>query len=712
MKIKQIQIENFRSYYEINTVELKDGLTLFIGDNGDGKTTFFEALEWLFNTSIEDVKTRYISEKKKSELLYGETAMVRVAMSFEHDGDKIVEKSFLFKKNGNNDVVTSDFKFIGYDGEGSERHQISGKKLLDNCFEANIRKYSLFKGESELNVFNNPDALKYMVDFFSDVKKIDPYLEFANYAEDKSQQALENALKSDRKNEKEEKNLRFKMDLIQKKLYEVTTDLKNKREEATTYTKRLEDLEKNKEASELLKNINERLKSLSNKKAKIQGNIDENYTTKLLDEMWILCGYQPIFQQFQDKVSKIIKEKSNLELLDSKKKGKKEAFQEISKQFAKGITPLPLYIPDQKTMEDMIADEFCKVCNRKAEKGSEAYQFMVNKLKEYIEKDEPNKSVEDEKLFKNNYTKELYSKSINLELSSDIKKMPTIIQEVIKFNAKMRNELQKINNSIEVEEENKKKLLSQANGLGENDLLNNYYNISNWWRLKSIAEKQIPILELEESKKKDELNALKDDYSKLAENSTASIYAKIHNALNKILVAFTKAKEQNTMNFLNQLETKSNEYLSKLNIEDFRGLIRLVSNPDGTAQIQLFDIRNERVYDPNTALETTMYMSVLFAVSDLTTIKRENDFPLIFDAPTSSLSPAKESNFYSVISKIKKQCIIFTKSFFIEDKETKKNILNYDQINALKGDAYHLIKKSPFNEKDLSTIQTIFTPIK
>ena len=134
------------------------------------------------------------------------------------------------------------------------------------------------------------------------------------------------------------------MDLIQKKLYEVTTDLKNKREEATTYTKRLEDLEKNKEASELLKNINERLKSLSNKKAKIQGNIDENYTTKLLDEMWILCGYQPIFQQFQDKVSKIIKEKSNLELLDSKKKGKKEAFQEISKQFAKGITPLPLYI--------------------------------------------------------------------------------------------------------------------------------------------------------------------------------------------------------------------------------------------------------------------------------------------------------------------------------------------------------------------------------
>ena len=51
MIINKIIIRNFRSYYGDNTFEFKDGLTLIIGDNGDGKTTFFEALEWLFNTS-------------------------------------------------------------------------------------------------------------------------------------------------------------------------------------------------------------------------------------------------------------------------------------------------------------------------------------------------------------------------------------------------------------------------------------------------------------------------------------------------------------------------------------------------------------------------------------------------------------------------------------------------------------------------------------
>ena len=50
MIIKEISIRNFRSYYGENKFEFSDGLTLIIGDNGDGKTTFFEALQWLFNT--------------------------------------------------------------------------------------------------------------------------------------------------------------------------------------------------------------------------------------------------------------------------------------------------------------------------------------------------------------------------------------------------------------------------------------------------------------------------------------------------------------------------------------------------------------------------------------------------------------------------------------------------------------------------------------
>ena len=41
MRINKIIIKNFRSYYGENIFEFSKGLTLLIGDNGDGKTTFF-----------------------------------------------------------------------------------------------------------------------------------------------------------------------------------------------------------------------------------------------------------------------------------------------------------------------------------------------------------------------------------------------------------------------------------------------------------------------------------------------------------------------------------------------------------------------------------------------------------------------------------------------------------------------------------------------
>jgi len=69
-----------------------DGLTLILGDNGDGKTTFFEALEWLFNTNAESGTLYTISEKRKAEMMIGDKDDVSVYISFEHDGDKSSRK--------------------------------------------------------------------------------------------------------------------------------------------------------------------------------------------------------------------------------------------------------------------------------------------------------------------------------------------------------------------------------------------------------------------------------------------------------------------------------------------------------------------------------------------------------------------------------------------------------------------------------------------
>jgi DNA sulfur modification protein DndD len=713
MIIKEITIENFRSYYGENTIHFKDGLALFVGDNGDGKTTFFEALEWLFDTSKSNMDSRLISEKRISELSGFETDTLQVSMTFDHDGEKIVEKSFSFSKTFDNDIKTDNFQFKGFSEEGSQRIPEHGGRLLDRCFDTAIRKYCLFKGETELNVFNRPEALKYLIETFSNIRQFDPYVDFTEFAEKQSDKVYQNAMKSDKQNSQQKKELRYKIEELRKNLSDKKTDLKNNQSNADVYATKLNDIEQSKEASELLKSLNDRLKSLYDKQAKIRSLIKENYTVKLLDEQWILCGFLPIFEEYQKKVSEVSKQKRKLEDEEKKQKGKQEAYQEISTNLANGIIPLSIYIPDENTMKEMIEDEFCKVCGREAPKDTDAYNFMVNKLNELLKSQQPKEKIEEKPLFPNNFIKELEQKSISLGTDKDIlNNLINRIKETTEFNKAHKEDDRKIQETIDSEEDNKKKLLAQNDNLTEEQLLNAYQNISNWWQFKADAEKKIPLLEKEIKEIEKNLQETQEKYDALAKTSVANTYCKIHSALSKIQKAFENAKEKNTQDFLTLLEEKSNQYLEKLNIDGFYGIIRIIKSTDGSAQIKLQDSNGTFVSSPNQALKTTMYMSVLFAVSELTTIKRENDYPLIFDAPTSSFTESKESDFFNVISDIKKQCIVFTKSFLTEDKENKRSVLDNEKLESLNGTIFRIEKKRPFNEKDLSTIHTVITPIK
>lgn len=709
MIIKEIVIQNFRSYYGTTTIKFKDGLTLFIGDNGDGKTTFYEALEWLFDTSTENKNANLISEKRISEISEFNIDRVLVSMTFEHDGEKAIEKSFIFSKDIESNIQTSDFQFKGFSVEGFERIPEHGGRLLDRCFDAAIRKYCLFKGEHNLDVFKNPDALKYLIETFSDISQFSPYIDFATFAEEESDKVYKNAMKNDRKNSEKEKKLRIQIESLKRDLGTKTREYSNNKANENSYANRLNDIEQSKEASSLLKDLNNRLKSLKEKKAQNLAHINENYSTKLLDEQWILSGFTTIFDEFQSKVSELSREKRKLENEFLKENCKNETLKEL----ASGIIPLPPYIPDAKTMDEMILDEYCKVCGREAKKGSEPYNFMVKKLSDLLESQNCSSIDSDKPVFPNNYIKELEQMSIQLGYNiEELYNLNKKITEEVQFNTKRKEEDIRYQQLIDIEEDNKRKLLSQNDNLTEDQLLNAYENITNWWQIKEDAGKKALLLEKEIKSMEENLKLLQSEYDNLAKDSIANMYCKIHTALDKVKKAFNYAKEKNTHDFLSLLEEKSNQYLEKLNIDGFYGIIRIISDSDGkNAKIKLLDTRNTYISSPNQALKTTMYMSVLFAVSELTALKRENDYPLIFDAPTSSFTDSKETDFFNVISEINKQSIIFTKSFLQEDKENNRSILNLDSINLIHGKIFRLDKKRPFNKLDLSTIETTITPI-
>lgn len=723
MKLNKIIIKNFRSYYGENYFELSDGLTLVIGDNGDGKTTFFEALEWLFDTSRDNKSESNISEMRKAEMEIEDSDEVSVTMSFEHRGEKEISKKFIFEKDVNGAIRTRDFSFVGYEIVGSERYRRDGKILLESCFDTVVRRYCLFKGERELNVFDNNTALKTLVDTFSGIKQFDNLVELTSYFEQQSDNLVTKELKKDKKQEAVIKRLESELSKVQSAISDVRHDISIKEKAVSDYETRLRVLEENQDACENLQNINTRIEQKRIEQRKLMGYINLDYNAMLLDDMWILRAFPPILSEYQKKVAALSREKRKLQKAEDERiaieKGKQEAIQEIQK-LANDATPLPWNLPDKETMQEMIDDEICKVCGRPAKKGSDAYNFMVNKLNEYLDHIRKKSEISQQQdpvkpLFENTYINELHTRSIQLsgDTEQELIMLATVIADRLAFVQSRKQDLERVNKDLIEDEDAKMQLLIQTPDLTEEMLIKNFKDFKGL----SDSSKRAS-LDLQELKHElEELEAQKQDLKEqqnqiVPSNGIVRVYQKVHIALERIMKAFEAAKDRNVAEFIQTLEEQANIYLKKLNADDFRGVIKIKRTADGSARINLYSSNDTLIANPGGAQKTTMYMSVLFAISKITTLKRDEDYPLIFDAPTSSFGDFKEDIFYNIIDNIDKQCIIFTKDLLRYNRETEKRELDFDKINQLSCSVYRIQKSPGYDEEDLSTIRTITERIK
>ena len=709
MIIQRIEIDNFRSYYKSNAFELENGLNLIIGSNGDGKTTFYEALEWLFRTDgTNKMDSKFISKKRIEELFANESDDVRVAMTYEHKGViKTLEKMFHFTKSFDGEVSTSNYTFSLIEQSGVERVVREGIRF-DYDLPSEIRKYTMFKGESDLDVFQNSNALKMLVETFSDVKDFEAYFSFMEYATRKAEQARDNAQKLDSKNTQKIKSLKMTIDHESNMLSDIEREIKNKENEAVNFDSLLKSIEQSKEASKLLIAVNRRIETLSQKRAQTQARIDENYTINLLDNMWILMGFGEIAEEYSAKINEVDKKRRKLE----QSYIAAASADKVIKKMQTDFVPLPVHIPGQKIMQEMLDEEVCKICGRPAPKHSDAWEFMLHRLEEYRDSLKVDIDDEIEPYYKYNYVVELQKRDTTLNDNlSEITKLRHKIQEAIAFNNRLHDDVKKIDANLNLEYEQKKRILAQTDGLTEEQLLANYENISNWMDQKNRAETRIDVLKRQRAQHRVALEKAQEDLSKLAEGTSAAIYAKTALIIRQISDAFKTAKETNKKRLLHAIEDESNIFLEKLNSNDFKGTIRILEKANGQGEAVLMNNDNTRIFNPNTALRTTYLMSVLFAIGKLSGERDKSEFPLIFDAPTSSFTDAKESEFFNVISKLNKQVVIVTKSF-LKESATGDVVLDQAKVDEISGRVFRIEKKKPFDDKKLGTIQTIISQIK
>lgn len=710
MIIQKIEIDNFRSYYKSNSFDFIDGLNLIIGSNGDGKTTFYEALEWLFctNEAKKKMDSTLISKKRIEELLQDESDDLRVAMTYEHKGQtKTLEKMFHFTKSYDGEVTMSNYSFVLREQDGVERLVRDGLRF-DKDISPDMRQYTMFKGESDLDVFQSSNALKMLVDTFSDVKDFEAYFSFMEFAVKKSEQARDNAQKSDRRNADKISRLRRTIDEESKILAEIEEEIKTKETDAVNYDSLLRNIEQSKESSKLLNAVNRRIETLTSQRAEKKSRIKENYTLDLLDNMWILLGFGSIAEEYSEKVNEVDRKRRRIEKEYLLNIGAEKAIQKMKTDF----TPLPVHIPGQQIMQEMLDEEVCKICGRKAPKHSEPWEFMLHRLEEYKQSLKVEDDEEIEPCYKNDYIVELQKRDTTLNDNlAEITRLRKTITDAIAFNNRLHDEIKKIDANLENEYESKKRILSQSDGLTEDQILSIAENITNWTDGKNKAKNRIEFLKRQRGDHRRKYEEAQEELGKLAEGTSAAVYAQTALIIRHISDAFKNAKEMNKKRLLHSIEDEANIFLEKLNTNDFKGTIRILEKANGQGEAVLMNNDNTRIFNPNTALRTTYLMSVLFAIGKLSSERDKTEFPLIFDAPTSSFTDAKESEFFNVISRLDKQVIIVTKSF-LKEKGTGEVVLDSTKVNDVDGRVYRIEKKKPFDDKRLGTIQTVISKIK
>jgi DNA sulfur modification protein DndD len=705
MIIKKIIIENFLCYYDKKEFNFSEGLNIILGENGEGKTKFYEALEWLLKGNVRNVSS-LISAKKLYELKEDDSFEVSVTLIVEQkDNSKLVRRAFMVeKKNGNVSTYNNSIEGIESNSKG-ERESVDGGDLLDVIFPVKFRKYSMFKGESELNIFQETETLKNLIETFSFARYFAKYSETIDYLEDAAEKAIE---KENRRNKSQERDYnilkgKIESDLRNLRDLEMKLDFSIKQKEGSD--KGLNELENNSKNADELKILNSRIKNIENKIRGTEARIDENYTKALLDESWILIHLEPIFNQFTEKVNKISKIKRSLQKEYDIEIGKRLQKRETTAQLLKEFTPLPIDTPSKELMQEMLHEEHCKVCNRPAKKDTESYNFMTQRLEELLKAQLPQENEKDESLYKQNYLTRIkgirQSQEGNL---SKIQRNQSKIQERIEFNNARKNDVKKLEEELKKEEDDKIKILGTSN-LSEFELMNQDRNYREWLETSRVETSNIEKYKPKIQQLEERINKNKTKLDEINKESSSTFLIKTQVVIRDISIIFKETEKRKFDEFLKLLEEKTNRIFSKINIEAFTGIIRLKLSLSKEVVVVLEEESGRVFSRPNQSLETSKFLSILFAISELTKENSDESYPMIFDAPTSSFGETKTAHFFNLLNETSGQKILLIKDFLVKDESN--NLVIKDEFKQIRKDKAIWVKlERPFDAVKLHTINS------
>ncbi len=730
MLIRKIVLENFQCYYGYKEFKLSKGLNIILGANSHGKSKLFDAIQWLFSGEVEEdgvefIKENLISKKALSEIEVGGDLNLSVAMEIDKgDEPYSLTRKYSITKKSNDEISINET----FEGEklfsNGERQFFQGSHILEEVFPSSLRKYCLFKGERSLNVFDpnrNPDALNNLVNALSEFKSLDRYIDITQKLYLASKNSVERLASSSSNNQRKYNDSIGKRDTKSREVDNCKEDIKSINKNLDFVKQNMNDSIGLLEKGDAIKQMNKEIKKLDDDiNSRVHAiNTNTEYTKFLFDDKWILNQFKPIQDEYDSKIKSFSRARRKFDSEFYKEKGKKEGITETIAELTRTKIPLPIGTPSVEHMEEMLNEEICKVCNREAKVGSEEYNYMKGRLEKFIKSLEPeieNESEIEEVPFKNSFVEEFRDINKKLERSSsEIQNIKSNIIQNIEFVDGLRNDLIPLKDRLAEKEKEKDRLLSRYS-TGERDLLQTASDIRKYSSDQTTYEQKLIRKTQELEKLEIELFDLESSISKINVEGVPSIYIEKKEICYDLSIVAKEIKEKKYNGFLEDLRIKANEYYLNLGkaSSGYTGIIDIYKLNDDKVVVRAVDeiTKNDVTNSISSSTKTSLHLSILMAISDLTKSKKSESFPVIFDAPVSDFDHAKSIEFFNISKNTFEQSIVMMKNYVMEKEDEKGVYFIEEEFKRIEADnAYWVKLDDGIDPTNLETVDSKLVPL-
>lgn len=688
--LNSISFNNFFNYtgnFEDNKYELKEGVNIIVADNGAGKSKFFNAFLWLFKDvfldsddkkekAVKSAFVKIISDKAKYETpLHGK---INCGVQIEYtQANRImfqITKSFTAIKLNEDFTNQNSWQFILNDIEVNKTDLVLPKykpvydedeklKIIDSLILPAFRKYSFLQGEEVDKIidFSEKASIEEAVKNLTDISKYEKLEELVNYvnwkaSEDLKNQTNSNDAQSKRLNDAIQDKERLEVSLNQEKekLKEWEETYSKAEKEKNELDKSYANADKRKELDEKIKPIQKRLKE---KKDEFEDFLDK-VNNRIFDGQfaWIAMGFEKTVDEFR----KISEEYTS-------KHYERKALKNLDANPNNYFHFLPINSPDSVSLQNMVDNQHCYVCDRPAKIGTKEYNYIESL------KNRPNTENKEEQYVKNNLKNFFDELQINAQpFYNRISNIPNSINSFKEKEDEYIQQINRLSSQLKSLKDQRKDLFIS----GEDSEINTIEIINNFKgafrQMENARSKIDDIIVPKINDYKQKIKNTELEIENLSKTQAIPQGFQENFAIAKdIAEATLKAKERVYDRMIQKLEEHANQHFQSLikNSEVKGGVLRFEKTPSGAINFNYLDHSGNIVPGASEGFQRMKKFSVVMAI--ITANNSEYNYPLLADAPLAAFGEGFTEGFFEATGKVFPQSIILVKELYNQNDEQK-----------------------------------------